>query len=173
MSLLDAVAAGIVLGDLVFVALALLGITALAEWAGSLFTVLRTLGGMYLVWLGVGLLRSRGGTPINPEDRVTGARDLAASFLAGFTLTLGDVKAILFYASLFPAFVDMSTPGGVDVVLVVLVTVVAVGGVKLSYAAGAARIAGRLERVQARGRSLRILAGMLVVAAGLYVIASM
>ena len=43
---------GIVAGDLIFVTLALLGVTALAETMGALFAVLRYLGGAYLIRVG-------------------------------------------------------------------------------------------------------------------------
>ena len=55
----SAVAAGIVVGDLVFVCLAVSGMTALAEVMGSSFLVLRYLAGAYLIWFGIGLMRSR------------------------------------------------------------------------------------------------------------------
>ncbi len=47
-----AVAAGIVLGDLVFVFLAVLGMAALAEVMGGLFLILRYAAGGYLSWIG-------------------------------------------------------------------------------------------------------------------------
>jgi len=46
-----AVTAGIVVGDLVFVFLAVFGMVALAEVAGSFFLILRYLAGVYLFWL--------------------------------------------------------------------------------------------------------------------------
>lgn len=55
-----AVASGIVIGDLIFVTLAVLGLSALAETGGGfMLSVFRYLGGSYLIWLGLGLLRSR------------------------------------------------------------------------------------------------------------------
>ncbi|MGM0633646.1 MAG: LysE family translocator [Pseudomonadota bacterium] len=165
------VAAGIVLADLLFVVLAVLGMTALAEVLGGLFVVLRYLGGAYLLWLGFSLLRSvcRGSIPV-ARDRWP--KGLLTSFLAGFVLTLGDVKAILFYASLFPAFVDMTALAASDLALILLVTVVTVGGVKLVYAGAATRIALRLQR---KGRVCRVLqpvAGGVMIVAGATVIAN-
>ena len=52
------VACGIVLGDLIFVALAILGMSFLAETMGSFFVIFRYVGGAYLVWLGFSLIRS-------------------------------------------------------------------------------------------------------------------
>ena len=89
-----AVAAGIVLGDLVFVGLAILGMTALAEAMGGLFLVMRYLAAAYLIWFGIGLLRSQPARPEASSSRA--ASTLPASFLSGLLLTLGDIKAIFF-----------------------------------------------------------------------------
>lgn len=44
-----AVALGIVVGDLLFVALAILGLSLLAETMGAFFAILKYLGGAYLI----------------------------------------------------------------------------------------------------------------------------
>jgi threonine/homoserine/homoserine lactone efflux protein len=165
-----AVAGGVVLGDLVFVALALLGMSFLAETLGAFFAVLKFAGGAYLIWLGIGLIRSRGATAAAGTGQTARPTSLVMSFAAGFLLTLGDVKAIFFYASLFPTFVDLTALTARDLALIVLVTIVAVGGVKLVYAFLAQRIVGRLQHpgVQAIGRTV---AGGMLVGAGGYLLA--
>src|SRR5690606_2048454 len=75
-----AVAAGILLGDLVFAGLAVLGMAALAEVMGSFFLVLRYLAGLYLIWFGISLLRAKAFLLIRSEGSVS---TLSASFLAG------------------------------------------------------------------------------------------
>src|SRR5690554_6318689 len=55
----SAVAAGIVVGDLVFVFLAVFGMAVLAEVMGSFFLILRYLAGAYLIWFGISLMRSK------------------------------------------------------------------------------------------------------------------
>ncbi len=162
-----AVAAGIVFGDLVFVALAILGLHAIAETMGSFFVVVRYAAGAYLIWLGVGLIRSRGRTSLKAAE--PSRSTLFASFASGFVLTLGDVKAILFYASLCPAFVDVTSLGFGDVAVVVLITITAVGGVKLAYAFAARSIVLRLES-RKRDKVVLSTAGTVMVGTGAYVI---
>ncbi len=162
-----AVALGIVLGDLVFVLLTIVGLTALAETMGGFFVVIKYLGGAYLIWLGIGLLRARPSTV--QQDKIN-ARSLASSFLAGLFLTLGDVKAIFFYLSLFPAFVDMAALTTLDVLLIVAVTVTAVGGVKLGYAWVASK-AGRFSQGSKLQRGVQLTSGSLMVGAGTVLIA--
>lgn len=159
-----AVTCGIVLGDLLFVATALFGLAALAERLGGLFVLIKVLGGLYLLWLGGTLLRRR-----SKRDSVTPSllthSGLLGSLLAGVLLTLGDVKAILFYASIFPLVMPADQLAAADVVAVMGVTLTSVGGVKLLYAMSARKLATmvldtRMRRIGQRG------AGVLLVGAG-------
>lgn len=59
--------------------------------------------------------------------------------MADFLVTLADQKAVLFYLGFLPAFVDLSQRNLVDTAVVIAITVLAVGGVKLGYAALADR----------------------------------
>lgn len=164
-----AVAAGIVVGDLIFVLLAIVGMAAMADTLGDLFLVIRLLAGGYLIWLGVQLIRQ---SSIAKQAASHRPSNLAGSFLAGLTLTLADIKALFFYASLFPLFVDLARVGSLDIVLIVLITLVAVGGVKLAYAYGGGRLRDfarnhRYQRLASTG------AGVFMVGAGLYLIANL
>lgn len=163
-----AVAAGIVVVDLVFVFLAVLGMTALATAMGGWFLMLKYLAAAYLIWFGISLLRSKLSLPMQVSEHSVST--LSASFLSGLILTLGDIKAIVFYASLFPAFVDLTTIKSLDIVIIVLLTFVAVGGVKLGYAYFARRAVVFLRRFKAE-RVARMTAGGLMVGAGLSLIA--
>lgn len=160
-------ALGIVVGDLVFVTVALLGMRFLAGWLGTLFSLLKYGGGAYLVWLGVGVLRSAPARAmVHPGRR---AASFVADFAAGLLLTLGDVKAILFYASLFPALVEVDRLGGWDMLLIAAITAVTVGGVKLMYVGLAARIVDELRGRVPSGAS-RTLAGMVMMGCGFVLI---
>lgn len=164
-----AVSAGIVLGDLVFIGLAVFGLSVLAETLGSLFLVIRYLGAIYLLWLGLSLLVTKHGTAL-PAHAGNGRGSLAASFLAGFALTLGDVKAILFYLSLFPVFVDLSGLQSSEVVTIVCITVVSVGGVKMLYALSARKLATMARELKFESAA-RKAAATIMVGTGSYIIA--
>ncbi|WP_297808592.1 LysE family translocator [uncultured Methylophaga sp.] len=164
----SAAAAGIVLGDLVFVFLAVLGMAALAEVLGNFFLILRYLAGGYLIWFGVSLMRSSASLQLENSER--SVSNLSSSFFSGLFLTLGDVKAIFFYASLFPAFVDLATIGALDIVHIAVITIVAVGGVKLGYAYFARGLVSSVRNPRAE-RALKVTAGSLMVGAGSYLIA--
>lgn len=171
-----AAAFGIAAADVVFAILALAGMTALAETLGGLFVALRIAAGLYLIWLGVCLIRARakpaaGSANSTSSAAPTPARrraSLAASFGAGFALTLGDLKAIFFYASLFPSLFDLTQFTLADSALMLGITALVVGGVKCGYALAARRIAARFTRPMPRARQA---AGAAMIGAGLYVIA--
>lgn len=163
----SAVAAGIVVGDLVFVFLAVLGMAALAEVMGSWFLMLRYLAGAYLIWFGISLLRSKRSS--QKEASAQSASTISASFFSGLILTFGDVKAIFFYASLLPGFVDLANINTLDIAIIVLVTIVAVGGVKLGYAIATTRVVSFARGGKAQ-RAVEVSAGGLMVGAGAYLI---
>lgn len=157
--------AGIVLGDLIFVLLAVFGLALLAEALGPAFVWVKYAAGAYLLWLGFVIWRTR------KRKAELGSEFLASrlsSFMTGLLITLGDQKAVLFYLGFLPAFLDLSALGPADIGIIVGVTVVAVGGVKLGYA-GAAAHAGRMfgGRVVA---SMNVLAALVVWSAGLWLI---
>ncbi|MEQ8288675.1 MAG: LysE family translocator [Gammaproteobacteria bacterium] len=163
-----AVSAGIVLGDLVFILLALAGLSVMAQAMGSLFMIIKYLGAAYLLWLGYTLLTAKSTIEI-PAQNPTGKRNLLASFLAGFMLTLGDIKAIVFYVSLFPVFIDLSSLQIADILIIVAVTVVSVGSVKLIYAFSALKVASLARRYKL-DNAARKTAGGLMVGTGSYLI---
>ena len=165
-----AVAMGIVCGDLVFVALAILGLSVVAETMGGFFILVKVLGGMYLIWLGISLWRSNA-EPVDIATCSTGdtKRGLTTSFVSGFILTLGDVKAIFFYASLLPMFEDLSTLEVFDLITIVSIIVFGVGGVKILYAVFATHVALFLERRKLQKVSKKV-AGGLMIGAGSYLI---
>ncbi len=160
------VAAGIVVADLLFAGLALWGMTELARQLGGFFSLVRILAGLWLVWFGITLIRSRDTTVSGASIR---GSSKVASFLAGLAVTLGDIKAMVFYASLFPLFVDMHTPAVGYLVTVLLITVFSVGGVKAIYALLAERIA-RHRHPQWR-KPLNMVAGCTMIGAGTWLVA--
>jgi len=162
-----AVAAGIVVGDLTFVTLAIFGMSALAETMGTFFAIVRYIGAAYLIWLGFSLIYSRKSTVVPTTN--FGGSTIIASFASGLLLTLGDVKAILFYASLFPTFVDMANLTVLDIMVIFAVTVFTVGGVKLIYAFAARSIVSRLH-TQRSNLYAKTLAGSLMIGTGTYII---
>lgn len=163
-----AVAFGIVLGDIIFILLAILGLSAVAEAMGALFVVVKCMGGAYLIWIGYALFTSQSQSvfPLH-ESGLKGS--LAVSFLSGLLLTLGDVKAIVFYGSLFPVFLDVTAVKLSDFLIIILITVATVGGVKIAYAILANRVVNITQDL-GRAKAAKKLAGSVMIGAGSYLI---
>ena len=162
-----AVSVGIFLGDLIFTLLAILGLTVLSELMGTLFLLIRYAAGVYLIWFGINLIRSRNETiQLKPSSSTGG---LITSFLTGLLVTLGDVKAIFFYASLFPTFLELSNLGYGEIVWVLGVIIVTVGGVKLTYAVLAKKVATIARRFSI-AKQAKVASGSLMIGSGTYLI---
>ena len=163
-----AAASGIVAGDLVFVALAIAGLVTVAETLGTLFAVFRYVAAAYLIWFGFNLIRGGAGAGKAVDLHRSGG--MGASFAAGIALTLGDVKAILFYAALFPVFVDVPALTTFEVATIAAITLISVGGVKVAYAFAARTIVAASEGFLLR-RHIRTAAGVVMIGTGGYLIA--
>lgn len=169
-----AVSVGIVVGDLVFILLAILGLSVVATNMAWLFMGIKYLGAAYLIWLGTNLLFVKSSSD-QLKDRTSVDHErpngkLITSFLAGFLLTLGDIKALFFYVSLFPTFVNLSTLTIADIVIIVLLTIVTVGGVKVFYAYSAHKVVALSQNSKLNTVS-RKTAGGFMLGVGGYIIA--
>lgn len=136
-------AAGIVMADLLFILLAIFGLSVLVQALGALFAVLKCLAGAYLLWIAHTFWRTAGRPLATRPDASSSAEtrpaSFSSSFMTGLLITLADQKAVFFYLGFLPAFIELDRLKAVDIGAVALVTLVAVGGVKLLYAAAARR----------------------------------
>lgn len=94
---------GCALGCLSHTVLAAIGVSALIAASPMAFGALKIVGGAYLVWLGIGALRSRGGARVAS----TGLPDesLARLFAKGLFANAINPKVVLFFLSFLPQFV--------------------------------------------------------------------
>lgn len=161
------VAAGVVVGDAIFIVVAIFGLALLMDAMAGLGPAVRALGGLYLIWLGLRLWHARPAE--GALDETEGGH--GASFMTGLLITLGDQKAILFYLGFFPAFVDLARMTWIDAMLLIAIAAIAVGGVKLIYAAAADQ-AGRWIG-SGVARALNLLAACVMIGIGLFLLSSL
>ena len=97
-------AAGVALGDLVAMTASLVGLGALVLASATAFTVLKWAGAVYLVWLGIRLLRS---APSAGLHALTPAQDVTARSVFGHAaaVTALNPKSIAFFIAFVPQFV--------------------------------------------------------------------
>lgn len=95
-------AAGVSIGLVGHTILAALGLGAILRASEMLFTGLKLAGAAYLVWLGVGLLRTRGA---ELALRGSSARSSVRLFADGALSNLSNPKIAIFYFAFLPQFV--------------------------------------------------------------------
>ena len=161
--------AGILFADVIFILVAVIGLTFVADSMESLFVILKLLGAAFLIWMGISaLLATRS---FKEVDEPTGATDPTwkSSFLVGLLITLGDPKAILFYFGLLPAYLDPSAASFLDILAIILAATVAIVGVKLAYALLADRARRLFERSPSR-TWVTTTAGVTLIGTGVFLI---
>jgi threonine/homoserine/homoserine lactone efflux protein len=159
---------GIILGDLIYFYLAVLGMAALARSMGEFFIVVKFAGAAYLVWLGLKLWREK------PADLSASAAPAAPSdgrnLFAGFMVTIGNPKSIAFYAGLLPTFIDLEKLSTGDALAMGGIVILIVGLIPAAYAVAAAA-SRRFFRSPERMRLLNRTAGTMLIGSGVTVAA--
>jgi threonine/homoserine/homoserine lactone efflux protein len=116
-------AAAIEVGNLVHVAAAMLGVSALLAASATAFTVVKYAGAAYLVYLGVLALLARGG--VAPDDDAP-PQPLRRVVTQGIVVSVLNPKTALFFLAFLPQFVDPSrgpVPLQIGVLGVLLATI--------------------------------------------------
>jgi homoserine/homoserine lactone efflux protein len=92
------------LGFVIVIALSMFGIGALLQASLVWLTVMKWVGGAYLVWLGIQVWRA---PPIGFEAQAPAAHRSGGSlFRQGALSALTNPKALLFFAAFLPQFID-------------------------------------------------------------------
>jgi threonine/homoserine/homoserine lactone efflux protein len=100
-------AAGVSAGLVGHTLLATLGLGAILRTADWLFLLIKLAGAAYLIWLGVGLLRTRqDALPLVERS----ARTLGRLFVDGAVSNLSNPKIAIFYFAFLPQFVSPAAP---------------------------------------------------------------
>jgi threonine/homoserine/homoserine lactone efflux protein len=94
---------GCALGCLSHTVLAAIGVSALIAASPVAFTALKVCGGLYLIWLGIKALRSRGGATVGDASQVEDS--LSRLFFKGVFANAINPKVVLFFLSFLPQFV--------------------------------------------------------------------
>ncbi|HVV93519.1 MAG TPA: LysE family translocator [Hyphomicrobiales bacterium] len=158
--------AGLIVGDVFWLTVAVLGLAVVAKLFAPLFLAVRILGALYLAWLGIRLWRARGDhLPVPPREAKTGG-----SFLAALFLTFGNPKVMAFYLALLPSLIDLRAldlAGYVALVAVMVpILVVVLGGyVVLALRARRYVTSPRAVRLVNRAAGTAMLGAALAVAA--------
>ena len=137
-----------------------LGLSVLFAASATAFNVLRVVGALYLVWLGISALRGKAG----PASSEASSRDV---FRRGFLTNVTNPKVIAFFAAFLPQFVVAGGPPVAVQLLglgIVFASVGFVFEVAIAFAAGA--VGKRLLRNARAIRALDAFAGAVMILLG-------
>lgn len=128
-----------------------LGLGIVLERSEAVFTAVKLLGALYLVWLGIQAIRNRKSLAVALAAGVPPARS-AHAFREGFLVGATNPKATVFFAAVLPQFVAPgagSVPAQMLLLGLVFVAIALLSDSSWALAAGAARRwLGRSRRTQ-------------------------
>ncbi|MBJ7352616.1 MAG: LysE family translocator [Rhodococcus sp.] len=164
-----AAAMGVAIGGLFWAVLVAVGLAAIVEQSATAYRVVKVLGGLYLLYLGVKAFRARRKNKVAGEPLVPVAASAWSAFGAGVLSCALNPKVGLFYLAVVPQFLTVVTfTGAMTLGLVEVVVAAVVMGV---FSVLASRAVTLLRKPAVTDWLDRISAGFLV-ALGIGTVAS-
>lgn len=153
----SATAAGDLTANFLQMLAASFGLASVLLNAENFFTVFKWLGVIYLMYLGLKLILTK------KSILGRGAqRSVKALYFQGFITSASNPKAVIFFAALFPQFIDSSAPLAPQFLALSATYLLIDGFFLCSYGKFADKI---IRRINTSGRQLNIIAGGLFVGA--------
>ncbi len=159
-------ALGVVVGDVIWPLVAVLGITWILSVFADFMAVLRWVACLTFLIMGALIIRNRNKT-ISSDSRLT-RPGMWAGFLAGLAVILGNPKAILFYMGVLPGFFDLSRLTLPDLVVICTLSAIVplLGNLAIAGFIGKAR---QLLTSPGALRRTNLIAGVLLILVGLVI----
>ncbi len=139
-----ATAAGDLSANTLQMLLAGFGLATIVTHSQTGLTIIKWLGVAYLIWMGIRqLLATR---TANNEQKKIRPRSATRLWLLGFLTSAANPKAVIFFAALFPQFLDASMPLAPQLLVLGLTYLIIDGCFLCAYGAAASVISQRLNR---------------------------
>ena len=120
-----------------------LGLASMLAASQTAFSIVKLMGAAYLIWLGVkSILRSFSPDAASDESSLDTFRQL---WWRGFVTSAANPKAVVFFAALFPQFLDRSAPLVLQLLILGGTYLVIDAAFLCGYGAGADWLARRLR----------------------------
>ncbi|TMV10364.1 LysE family translocator [Ruegeria sediminis] len=154
--------AAMLIGEAIWLSMAVWGLAAVAQSFHLVFVAVKWAGVGYLAYLAWKMWTA----PVNEPGSAVPARSSGSKlFLAGFSLTLGNPKIMLFYMALLPTIVDLKHLTAAGWAILVAVMLVVLTAVYASWLVAAAKARDLLRTPRAMKMANRFGAGMMAGAA--------
>jgi threonine/homoserine/homoserine lactone efflux protein len=156
---------GILAGDLVYFVFAVFGLAAIATYFGPIFAIVRWAGAAYLLYIAYKFWTARPGSEqMKPKNEGSWK-----TFLAGFSLTMGNPKTIVFYLAILPTVIPLNQMNLVAFAELTFIVVVVLLIIGCGYAWLASAAREMFKSPKALGRLNKTAGAMMATAAGLVV----
>ncbi|MBX4928771.1 LysE family translocator [Rhizobium binae] len=160
-----ATVSGVALGDFTAMTASLFGLGAVLATSAALFTILKWIGGAYLIWLGIKLWRAPViGEPVADNDNLPEEKSLKI-FLHAYVVTALNPKSIVFFVAFVPQFLNPALPffGQMAIMEATFLVLAILNASTYAFLANSARGLIRKASVQ---RAVNRTGGTLLIAAG-------
>ena len=161
-----ALVAAVALGDSTALLLSLVGLGAVLAASAALFTVVKWAGGLYLIYLGVRMLRG-GAVPPATDARPAALESHGRLFVNTWLVTALNPKGIIFFIAFLPQFLrpDANVAAQLWVFAITFVVLATVNAALYAVFAASARRALSTPRAL---RRFNLVGGTLLTAAGVW-----
>ncbi len=127
------VSIGHTIGDIIYVALAMLALSALAEIISDSIMYVKLFGASYLIYIGYQQYKSKGVS----FEKASNKSSIFKLLILGFVVGVTNPKTIIFYLSFLPIFVDLN-----NLSIITEFEVIAVVGLTVFFVLSLANILG-------------------------------
>lgn len=155
----------VALGDSTAALASLFGLGALLATSAFWFTIVKWLGGTYLIYLGIKALRAGASSASSVSPAAPGSR--WSVFANTYVVTALNPKSIIFFVAFLPQFIDQSA-NPVEQLWVLAITFVVMAAMNATCYAIFAASARRLLASPIAQRRFNIAGGSLLTAAGVW-----
>ena len=161
------------IASLFLMALSAFGLGVLLLASAHAFMAVKLVGALYLIYLGIVMWREGGkGFHSSTSSKEYTEANKASMFKTGFLVGISNPKDIIFFAALFPNFVSIEQPQGVQFFLLALTWVVIDFVAMFLYSSMGLRVAPWFENKVNMLRFNRFMGGVFVTAGGLLAMSS-
>ena len=155
---------GLVIGDIFFFILAIIGMSAISKIMGQLFFIIKIIGGLYLVYIGLEIIKHR-------KDEIifnNGKNSKYKTLLSALLITLGNPKPILFYASIVPTIIDITRINFYEIMAIIFI-ISAISFIVIGAYCYLAIMSKSLLLKKKYQNKVNLASGMIMVSAGSYI----
>ncbi len=159
-------ALGVVIGDVLWSVLAILGVSWIVHQYGGFLTGIRFVASVTFLLMGYMVIRSADKT-IASDSRLT-RPGMLAGFVAGLAVIIGNPKAILFYMGMLPGFFDLTELTVPDIIAIASLSAIVPFAGNLIMGAFIGKARALLSSPKAV-RRMNLTAGGLLITVGLLI----